>query len=279
MRVALVQSHPVLGDLDANAAAAQEAIEEATAGGAVLVVFPELALTGYAVGEVDGDLTRRASDPVLLGLAAAAGDAGVLIGFHEDGGRSNYNAAAYYEGGRLVHVHRKLYLPNYGIFDERKYFSPGQTMRAFATRWGGMATLICNDAWQPQLPFLAVQDGAQVLLVPTASAQSLFPQHYDAVEYWRDLTRFYGRMYQSYVVFVNRVGVEGDLHFWGGSHVVDPWGEVVAAAPEEREALVYADLDLDRVRHRRREVPLVREARLALLEREIRRLVDEGGDL
>ncbi|MBA2578501.1 MAG: amidohydrolase, partial [Euzebyaceae bacterium] len=251
MRVALVQSHPVLGDLDANAAAAQEAIEEATAGGAGLVVFPELALTGYAVGEVDGDLTRRASDPVLLGLAAAAGDAGVLIGFHEDGGRSNYNAAAYYEGGRLVHVHRKLYLPNYGIFDERKHFSPGQTMRAFATRWGGMATLICNDAWQPQLPFLAVQDGAQVLLVPTASAQSLFPQHYDAVEYWRDLTRFYGRMYQSYVVFVNRVGVEGDLHFWGGSHVVDPWGEVVAAAPEEREALVYADLDLDRVRHRR----------------------------
>jgi predicted amidohydrolase len=86
-------------------------------------------------------------------------------------------------------------------------------------------------------------------------------------------------MYQSYVVFVNRVGVEGELHFWGGSHVVDPWGEVVAAAPEEREALVYADLDLDRVRHRRREVPLVREARLALLEREIRRLVDEGGDL
>jgi len=119
MRVALVQSHPVLGDLDANAAAAQEAIEEATAGGAGLVVFPELALTGYAVGEVDGDLTRRASDPVLLGLAAAAGDAGVLIGFHEDGGRSSYNAAAYYEGGRLVHVHRKLYLPNYGIFDER----------------------------------------------------------------------------------------------------------------------------------------------------------------
>jgi len=279
MRVALVQSHPVLGDLDANAAAAQEAIEEATAGGAGLVVFPELALTGYAVGEVDGDLTRRASDPVLLGLAAAAGDAGVLIGFHEDGGRSSYNAAAYYEGGRLVHVHRKLYLPNYGIFDERKHFSPGQTMRAFATRWGGMATLICNDAWQPQLPFLAVQDGAQVLLVPTASAQSLFPQHYDAEEYWRDLTRFYGRMYQSYVVFVNRVGVEGDLHFWGGSHVVDPWGEVVAAAPEEREALVYADLDLDRVRHRRREVPLVREARLALLGREIRRLVDEGGDL
>ena len=134
MRVALVQSHPVLGDLDANAAAAQEAIEEATAGGAGLVVFPELALTGYAVGEVDGDLTRRASDPVLLGLAAAAGDAGVLIGFHEDGGRSSYNAAAYYEGGRLVHVHRKLYLPAYAPFEERNHFTPGPRLRAFDAR-------------------------------------------------------------------------------------------------------------------------------------------------
>jgi predicted amidohydrolase len=141
-----------------------------------------------------------------------------------------------------------------------------------------MATLICNDAWQPQLPFIAVHDGAQVLLIPTSSAQSLFPQHYDSESYWRDLTRFYGRMYQSYVVFVNRVGSEEDLHFWGGSHVVDPWGEVIGEA-EDGETVLLVDIDFGQVRRRRREVPLVREARLALLEREIHRLVDEGGDL
>jgi predicted amidohydrolase len=278
MRVALVQMQPALGDLEGNLASACRLITRAREGGADLVVLPELCLTGYAVGRVDDDLALPADHPSLLALAAASGDAGVLLGFQEDSGRSSHNSAAYYEGGLLRHVHRKLYLPTYGIFDERKHFSPGQAMRAFTTRWGRMATLICNDAWQPQLPFLAVQDGAQVLLVPTSSAQSLFPQHYDSESYWRDLTRFYGRMYQSYVVFVNRVGSEGDLHFWGGSHVVDPWGQVIAEA-EDGETVLLAEIDLARVRRRRREVPLVREARLALLAREIHRLVDEGGDL
>ncbi|MBA2731156.1 MAG: amidohydrolase [Euzebyaceae bacterium] len=278
MRVALVQMQPELGDLEGNLASACRLITRAREGGADLVVLPELCLTGYAVGRVDDDLALPADHPSLLALAAASGDAGVLLGFQEDSGRSSHNSAAYYEGGLLRHVHRKLYLPTYGIFDERKHFSPGQAMRAFTTRWGRMATLICNDAWQPQLPFLAVQDGAQVLLVPTSSAQSLFPQHYDSESYWRDLTRFYGRMYQSYVVFVNRVGSEGDLHFWGGSHVVDPWGQVIAEA-EDGETVLLAEIDLARVRRRRREVPLVREARLALLAREIHRLVDEGGDL
>jgi predicted amidohydrolase len=278
MRVALVQMQPELGDLEGNLASACRLITRAREGGADLVVLPELCLTGYAVGRVDDDLALPADHPSLLALAAASGDAGVLLGFQEDSGRSSHNSAAYYEGGLLRHVHRKLYLPTYGIFDERKHFSPGQAMRAFTTRWGRMATLICNDAWQPQLPFLAVQDGAQVLLVPTSSAQSLFPQHYDSESYWRDLTRFYGRMYQSYVVFVNRVGSEGDLHFWGGSHVVDPWGQVIAEAGDG-ETVLLAEIDLARVRRRRREVPLVREARLALLAREIHRLVDEGGDL
>ncbi len=278
MRVALVQMQPELGDLEGNLASAGRLITRAREGDAELVVFPELCLTGYAVGRVDDDLALPADHPSLLALAAASGDAGLLLGFQEDSGRSSHNSAAYYEGGLVRHVHRKLYLPTYGIFDERKHFSPGSAMRAFTTRWGRMATLICNDAWQPQLPFIAVHDGAQVLLIPTSSAQSLFPQHYDSESYWRDLTRFYGRMYQSYVVFVNRVGSEEDLHFWGGSHVVDPWGEVIGEA-EDGETVLLVDIDFGQVRRRRREVPLVREARLALLEREIHRLVDEGGDL
>ncbi|MDQ3029165.1 MAG: amidohydrolase, partial [Actinomycetota bacterium] len=271
MRVALVQMQPELGDLEGNLASAGRLITRAREGDAELVVFPELCLTGYAVGRVDDDLALPADHPSLLALAAASGDAGLLLGFQEDSGRSSHNSAAYYEGGLVRHVHRKLYLPTYGIFDERKHFSPGSAMRAFTTRWGRMATLICNDAWQPQLPFIAVHDGAQVLLIPTSSAQSLFPQHYDSESYWRDLTRFYGRMYQSYVVFVNRVGSEEDLHFWGGSHVVDPWGEVIGEA-EDGETVLLVDIDFGQVRRRRREVQLVREARLALLEREIHRL-------
>jgi predicted amidohydrolase len=281
MQVALAQFAPVLGDTDANLARIGELIDEAVAGGADLVVFPELATSGYALGDVTDSVAMAADDPRLLELSRRAHGAGVLVGFPEEGNRSihTYNSAIHLQGGGIVHCHRKLYLPTYDIFEERKHFSPGQFMRAYDAQDGRMATLICNDAWQPQLAFLAIQDGAQVLLVPTNSAQSRFPDRYDSVTYWRDITGFYARMLQCYVVFVNRIGDEGELHFWGGSHVVDPWGQVVAEAPIDAPSLTMVDLDLRRIRQRRREVPLVKEARLGLVEREARRLVEEGGDL
>ncbi|HWM06791.1 MAG TPA: nitrilase-related carbon-nitrogen hydrolase, partial [Actinophytocola sp.] len=125
----------------------------------------------------------------------------------------------------------------------------------------------------------AAQDGARVLLVPAASAQSSFPERYHSRTYWRDITRFYARMFQLFVVFVNRVGSEGGLHFWGGSNVVDPWGEIIAEAPPNAEHLLTVDIDLKDVRRRRRDIPLVKEARLGLINREVERLLDEGGDL
>jgi predicted amidohydrolase len=280
MRITLAQATSELGDIAANLERAIEIIAEGGRADSDLVVFPELFLTGYALGQVDEDVAMSANDPKLTQLSTIAPETDVLMGFYEDGlGVHSYNAASYYSGGELVHTHRKLYLPTYDIFEERKYFSPGQSMRAFDTRHGRLATLICNDAWQPQLPFLAVQDGARVLLVPTNSAQSRFPEQYDSRTYWRDITVFYARMFECYVVFVNRVGDEGEhLRFWGGSHIVDPWGKIVCTLPDDEEDGVTTQIDLSMVRKRRREVPLVREARLGLLAREATRLAEEGGD-
>jgi predicted amidohydrolase len=280
MRITLAQAASVLGDVDANLVRATGIIAAAASEHSDLVVFPELFLTGYALGRVDEDLTMSADDPRLKALSAAVPHTDVLVGIHEDGlGVHNYNSAAYYDASGLVHTHRKLYLPTYDVFEERKHFSPGQSMRAYDTRHGRMATLICNDAWQPQLAFLAVQDGARVLLMPTNSAQSRFPERYDSRTYWRDISVFYARMFECYVVFVNRVGEEAEhLRFWGGSHVVDPWGEIVCALPEDDEAVVTTEINLANVRKRRREVPLVREARLGLLAREATRLAEAGGD-
>ena len=278
MRTAIVQCDGVLGDLDANIEIARRHIRDAVAEKAQLIVFPELSLTGYSIGSVTDDLVIEAHDARLAAVAAEAGDAAVVLGFLESpNGVQTYNSAAYFEGGALVHVHRKLYLPTYGVFEERKHFNPGTSLRAFSTRQGRMATLICNDAWQPVLAFVAVQDGAQVLIVPSASSTHAPMAH--TKSYWNEITRFYGRMFQSYVVFANRVGHEGELSFWGGSHVIDPWGEVVAVAPEGEETILMADLDLAQVRRRRHEIPLVREARLGLVSREIERLIAEGGDI
>jgi predicted amidohydrolase len=269
VRLALAQIDCVLGDVAANSGRVREML--ASASGADLVVFPELALSGYQIGRVADDVAVPVGDVSGLG-----GETGAFaVGFAEAGALHTYNAAAYVEDGAVRHVHRKLYLPTYDVWEERKHFTPGSSMRAFDTRFGRMAILLCADAWQPALAAVAVQDGARVLIVPAVSAL----RRDDIVETWHDITRFYARTLQCYVVFVNRVGEEPELRFWGGSHVYAPGGALVAEAPRDDEALVEVDIDLDEVRRVRRAMPLVKEARLALLGRELARLTEQGGDL
>ena len=275
-QIALAQVGVALGDVEANIAHARDMIGRAVTRDADLVVFPELTLHGYALGQAGGDQSLRADDPRLASLAGAGAD--VLVGFHEDGGVRRYNSAAYLAPGGLQHLQRKLYLPTYLAWEERKQASPGQCLRAFDTRIGRMATLICNDAWQPVLPWLAAQDRAEVLLVPANSAAGLEPETLDVTDYWSELLRFIARMQQCWVVFCNRVGTEAGARFWGGSRVLDPGGQVVAEAALWEPDLVVADVDVPTARRARHELPLLAEARLGLIGRELARLIDEGGD-
>ncbi|RZQ64517.1 nitrilase-related carbon-nitrogen hydrolase [Amycolatopsis suaedae] len=276
MRVALAQTDCRLGDVEGNLVDAERIIKESAAQNADLVVFPELSLTGYALGQLADDISLWPDDPRLAELSLHGPD--VVIGLLEDGRIRRHNTALYMSDGQVLHNHRKLYLPNYLIWEERKHASPGQTMRAFDTRHARIATLICNDAWQPMLPWLAAQDGAEVLVVPTNSAAKLTAGSFDPAEYWHDLLVFTARMQQCWVIFVNRVGDEAGVRFWGGSRVIDPWGSVVATAATWEESLTFVDVDVTAVRRRRREIPLLADARLGLLRRELERLINESGD-
>ncbi|WP_327354362.1 nitrilase-related carbon-nitrogen hydrolase [Streptomyces sp. NBC_01304] len=278
MRVALAQTDCELGEVDKNLETAREQIEQAVAQGSDLVVFPELSLHGYHLGGLKKDTSIEAKDPRLLELSTLGAD--VIVGLHEHTSLRAYNTSAYYANGELLHPHRKLYLPNYLAWEERKHVSPGQAMRAYDLPGGHgrAATLVCNDAWQPVLPWLAVQDGAEVIIVPTNSAASLDPEAMGTGLYWDTLLSYTARMLQCWVVFVNRVGNENGASFWGGSRVVDPRGTVVAQAPKWEPGLVTVDIDVHEARRQRRAVPLVAEARLGMVDREVRRLIDEGGD-
>lgn len=280
LNVALAQVDCVLGDVTENTRRAREAIVRARADGANLVIFPELSLTGYALGTVTEDVALPVDDPAVTDLAAAADDVAVVVGCVEHGRVQTYNTALYLENGAVSHVQRKTHLPTYGRFEEHKHFSQGPALRAFDTRLGRFALLICNDAWQAPLAYIAAHDGARVLIVPACS--SLEPgSGTDPAEIerdWSDLLRFHARFLQAWVVFVNRVGEEAGLTFWGGSQVVDPWGRIVAQAPRAEEALVHADIDLLAVRRRRRELPLLKEPRLGLVRREMDRLIEDAGD-
>lgn len=280
MRVAIAQIDCALGDVPENARRTAELIAEARAQQAELVVFPELSLSGYSMGQLGDDVAMAANDPVILGLAEHSKDIDVAVGFVEQGAVHTYNSMVYLQEGQVSHVQRKTYLPTYGRFDERKHFSPGQSLSAFDTRLTRMALIICNDAWQPCVPFIAVQDGARILLIPASSSAPTEPDGAPAIQRdWQDLLHFHARFLQTFVVFANRVGTEAGLTFWGGSQVIDPWGDTIAMAPRYEPNLLVCDLDLAAVRHARRTLPLVKEARLGLLSREMERLTSSGGDM
>lgn len=240
MRLALAQLDARLGDVAANERRVRETLVDAGAAGADLVVFPELYLSGYALRGVDADTTRTPEQVAALVTSPAA-----LVGFHEPG----HDSAVYVTAGEVRHLHRKLDLVEGEPFCEDALFIAGSRVGVFDTPWARMAVLICNDAWNPKLPFGAVRDGAEVLLMPSCSSIEV-PE---AEGVWRELTRAYARTLGCHVVFVNRVGAEPGFTYWGGSHVVDPEGSLVAEAPRLQEALLLADIDLDTAVERRRE--------------------------
>jgi predicted amidohydrolase len=276
LRIALAQVDCALGDVAENARRAREVIARARDDGADLVVFPELSLTGYALGAVTDDVALTLDDPVVAAVTAQTDGIAAVVGLVESGRVHNYNSALFLDGGEIVHVQRKTHLPTYGRWEEHKHFTAGPALRAFDSRLGRAAMLICNDAWQAPLAYVAAHDGARLLIVTAASslesADGTDPAELERD--WGDLLRFHARFLQAWVVFVNRVGTEVGVTFWGGSRIVDPWGRIVAQAPRAEAALVHADLDVTAVRRRRRELPLLKEPRLALIRREIDRLID-----
>jgi len=260
VRIAIGQLHCRVGNSEGRVL---EAVGAAHDEGADLLVTPELALCGYALARAYGGTARTLDDVAAL-LDDSEG--AVVLGFHERLGEATFNSAAWIDGGTPLHVHRKLYLCDYPPFDEHELYAPGTELRAFDTAFGRVAILTCNDAWQPFVPALAAHDGAELLVIPAASTTMVV----EAEAYWRDLTRLYARLLQCYVVFANQAGSEGGFTFWGGSHVVDPRGEIVAAAGADETVLV-ADVDLMQVAARRAELPLLGDLRPEILMAELER--------
>ena len=275
-RLALAQMAPTLGDVARNLALHEKLAREAASHGANIVLFPELSLTGYFIKDLVSSVAVRRDGPEIRPLLALSRDVAVVVGLvEEDAGHKFYNAAFYLEGGAIRHVHRKIYLPTYGIFDEQRYFAAGDRARAFDTPFGRMAVLLCEDMWHPSLPFLAAHDGADVILCGSSSpARGLGADgRFANATAWETANRAYAGLLTLYVAYTGRVGYEDGACFWGGSEVIAPSGEAVAKAPYLDEALLYAELDPGALRRARLANPLLRDERLDLTLRELTDLV------
>lgn len=279
VKVAVAQMDCQLGNLKHNLEVHLDLIKQARAEGVRMLVFPELSLTGYRLGDSTPDLALGRDDPLIQKMADAAQDLVVLFGFVEEGGAAQiYNAMAAVHDGRLLFVHRKLNLPTYGQMDEGKLFAGGRYVETFVVEepWHA-GVLICADLWNPALVHLAMLHGASVLLAPVNSALGAVGGEFSNPEGWELVLRFYAMMYGLPILMANRYGKENDAFFWGGSRILDPYGREMAVAPEGHVGLVSAELNYADVRRARFRLPTVRDSNLHLVQREINRMTDRIG--
>jgi predicted amidohydrolase len=285
LRIALAQIAPRLGALDANLERHLTLLDEAREGGAGLVVFPELGLTGYQLQDLAADVAMRLDDPRLTTLANSTTGMSTVVSFVEESADHRlFIAAALFEDGELRHVHRKLFLPTYGLFDERRFFAPGDSLRAVPSRLGaGIGIGICEDFWHLSLPQLLALDGAQILInVSSSPGRDLAATNevgLGTATSWRTLMRTYAQLTTSFVVFCNRVGVDESISFWGGSEVIAPSGQAIFSAPLYDEGLFLVDVALQDVRRERIALPLLRDERPELQVRELDRIIAERAGL
>lgn len=281
--VAIAQINVKLGDLEANLAKHLDYIEQAREAKASLIIFPELSLTGYYLQDITNQIGMSVSNPPpplqKLMEKSREYDMDICVGFVEESDRFvHYIAQAYIGQGEIKHVHRKVYLPTYGMFDDMRYVGMGQKVRAFDTRFGRMGILICEDFWHLALPYLLWLDGADTLLMVAAGPGRGVKPGDDYLDTTFDVItthRIYAELFTTFVYHSNRVGYEDGVAFGGYSTVIAPDGDFLARGEHFEEGLVTATVNPESVRYKRRSLPLLRDERPELVLRELQRIVDE----
>jgi predicted amidohydrolase len=283
IRIAIAQINPKLGDVTANLALYEDVLRRASRQGADLLLFPELSLTGYFLRDTVPSVALTAKSPEMKSLLQLSRDLPFVAGLVEESPDHRFfNSAIYIEAGEIRHTHRKVYLPTYGMFDEQRYFARGDRVRAFDSKFGRLTLLICEDLWHPSTIYLAALDGALAVLCPSASPLRGIvddqPQD-DNARYWEMINRAYAETYSVFMIYGNRCGFEDGVGFWGGSEIIDPFGQRLAKAKYYDEDFLIADVALESVRRKRTMSPLLRDEDIDLTINELMRIRERPAQL
>jgi predicted amidohydrolase len=276
IRIAIAQINPKLGDLQANLALYEERIRQGIKERAQFLLFPELSLTGYYLRDTVPSVALTMKSAEITKLKQLSRELCFVAGLVEESADHRFfNAAVYFEDGEVRHVHRKVYLPTYGMFDEQRYFAAGDRIRAFDSKFGRLALLICEDLWHPSTINVAALDGALAVLCPSASPlRGVVDAQVqdDNARYWEMINATYAETYSLFMIYGNRCGFEDGVGFWGGSEIVDPFGQRLAKARYYEEDFIVTDLALESVRRKRTISPLLRDEDIDLTINELMRI-------
>jgi predicted amidohydrolase len=277
MKIALAQMAPRLGNIKKNLDLHLQTIEKARKAGVDLLVFPELSLTGYKLRDlvetvaVDPEKARE-----IRALKARSKDIALVFGFVEERPAEKglfYNSAAFCAEGRILHIHRKVFLPTFGLFEEARFFAPGRNFRTFDTPWGKMGLLICRDFLHYNASYLLYAGGTETMIaISAAPGRGLSDDKgFASSRMWELMGEAMGRFSQAFVLYCNRVGIEDGVVFAGGSFIFNPMGERLSQAAYFEPELVIREIDMNEVRKARKNWPFKRddkpEVTLAALQR------------
>jgi predicted amidohydrolase len=298
MKIAVCQTNPVLLDLKTNITQVLENIEKAKSKGADLIVFPELALTGYFVGLNYHKVALRMDSKEIQTLAKATKGTAAVIGFIEESQSMNfYNSALVAVDGEIKFAYRKLNLPNYGVFEERKFFAAGKHIRVFKLMDFNIAIFICNDLWHPSLPYMGVTEKADMFISIFNSSDSSMGNDFSNIESWEIINKFYSRVFGIYNICANRVGTESPAdkrqigetqkntdtvslqeidkssQFWGGSSIINPFGLEICKAKFYETDMIIGDVSRDILRRKKILLPYLQNDDPFFTQRELGRIL------
>lgn len=281
-RLGLAQIAPRLGDTAANLDLHLETLEAARAQKAEMLLFPELSLSGYQLRDLVPDVAQNGGTSEFARLVQASQGLCLGFGFVEESAEHRFfNSYAFCQDGRVQHVHRKAYLPTYGLFEEGRLYAAGDHIRAFDTPLGRLGIVICEDLWHPSVLYVLAQDGAELIVTAAASPVrgADVGEEHSNIDVWATALKMYSQLFSCYVVLVNRVGFEDGLSFWGGSRVLAPGGRSSFEAPLFEAGLFTCEIDWNEVRRSRVSDPTLRSERLDLTLSELRRIRRERQSL
>lgn len=270
MRIAIVQNKPLKGDRDANVAELIGALRQLQDDPPHLIALPEAALTGYfleggvyELAESAGAFAQRLGEA--WRAAGARSSVDIVGGFFENDQGTYYNSALYATlepsaQARIAHVHRKLFLPTYGVFDEERFHSRGKRLETFSTQFGRAAIMICEDAWHGIVPTIAAVKGARLFFIPSASPGRGIAGaagELESIARWRTLLQNYASEHGVFIIYAGLAGFEGGKGMTGSSQIVGPRGEVVVSAGALEACIVRAEIDLGEIDMARAGLPLL----------------------
>ncbi len=255
MKIAIGQIDTVLGDVEKNVKKLEHYSDKAIEEKCDLIVFPELAACGYGLRDLVYTSSRTPDDSVFLNLKERSNYIDIVFGFAQKENGYFYNSSMYLSAGEIINIHKKRFLPDYGMFEEQRYFSPGETIESFKTKFGKTTILICEDAFHMSSHHQAFRNQTELLI--TLSASPFWSDHTSMKwEMWKNVCRTSAQLNGYFVVFSNRVGFEDGVGFFGKSFIVNPKGHIMKEASFIKEELFIGEIDLRDIERARLFMPI-----------------------